>query len=109
MTNRMLVAAALVLGLVFGFANFATAQEGDTCGGVTGAQCAKDLWCEPMPGLCGTPLVGTCARAPAFCTMDYNPVCGCDGKTHSNDCVRRNAKAGLRHVGACVFDRSKKG
>lgn len=107
MTKRMLVMAALVLSPVVGFANFATAQEGDTCGGVTGAQCAKGLWCEPLPGLCGGPVAGTCIEVPVMCTMDYNPVCGCDGKTYSNDCVRKSAKVGLRRAGACLGDMFK--
>jgi hypothetical protein len=107
MTKRMLVAAALVLGLAFGFANFATAQEGDTCGGFSGAQCAKGLWCEPMPGVCGAPITGTCVRVPQACTMEYKPVCGCNGKSISNDCVRRAAKVGLLHAGACAADRFK--
>jgi hypothetical protein len=26
----------------------------------------------------------------AVCTMDYNPVCGCNGKQYSNACVAKN-------------------
>jgi len=27
----------------------------------------------------------------AICTMDWNPVCGCDEKTYGNACVAENA------------------
>ncbi|MFN2438290.1 MAG: Kazal-type serine protease inhibitor family protein [Chitinophagaceae bacterium] len=41
------------------------------------------------------------AVADCMCTMQYDPVCGCDNKTYSNDCVARCAGVKSWKKGEC--------
>ena len=76
--------------------------EGKLCGGIAGIKCDRKLWCEPTAGQCGgADISGKCVKVPQVCTMIWKPVCGCDNRTYSNDCVRRAAKVAKKSDGEC--------
>jgi hypothetical protein len=68
-------------------------------GCTTNADCGETEFCGFKAGTCTAP--GSCEVRPQACTREFAPVCGCDNKTYSNDCVRRSAGVSLKHTGEC--------
>lgn len=103
----MLVAAActeetIVLANVpadDGGAGDKTWQEHPRC--VNNSDCTPGTFCERR-GCADT--AGTCEPYPVLCG-DEAPVCGCDGVTYWNDCLRRAAGLAMAHPGECTEGR----
>ncbi len=74
----------------------------ELCGGIAGLQCSEGQVCDLQQGQCTiADSQGTCVFQPQVCTRDYRPVCGCDGRTYSNDCTRLSAGVQKNYDGEC--------
>jgi len=102
----MRVLAVLILLLLVAPADWspvAWAEVGETCGGIAGLTCGDGEFCKFTPeASCGAgDQSGVCAKMPDFCTLQYDPVCGCDGKTYSNACHAHTAGQNVAQKGFC--------
>jgi hypothetical protein len=82
----------------------AAAKKPQSCGGILPFTCPNGQFCQFPTGHCtGFGQPGTCTVKPVVCTRQFQPVCGCDGKTYGNDCDRRAKGVSLRHTGKCRY------
>lgn len=81
-------------------------EESVSCGGADDYGdddvCPEGEFCHRETGSCDDgPWGGVCMPRPELCTMDYDPVCGCDGEVYSNLCTAHSEGMSVSYLGEC--------
>ena len=75
----------------------AQADAGAPTSCASNTDCARDSYCNTST--CGGR--GRCDARPQVCPGIYAPVCGCDGRTYSSDCIAASQGVSVARVGEC--------
>ena len=95
-----------LVGIVFLAFVACAAGAGDLpseiCGGIAHMACDDPgEFCKLGVGQCCCDFQGVCTAIPTACPEYYDPVCGCDGVTYSNECFADAAATSIDHLGPC--------